>query len=360
MIETTEQLRKIVQRASSIDAVGLDTEFVWERTYFPRLGLIQLALSKDDCFLIDPLAIKDLSPFGELLANKTVVKIFHDGIQDLAILQRATGAEPCNIFDTRLAAGFAGLSSTLSLLVLVENMLGITLNKTQTRTNWLKRPLSSSQLQYGLDDVRYLRVVRRKLLAQIKPEPGKWLDKELQKFDQSSSYTGLDDSLRYTKIKGANRLNRQSIAILCKLADWREKEARQQNKPRGHIIRDDILLNIARQQQSDLSSLQDIEGISVSSANRYRSDLEKIILKVLSQPEETYPEVFYQKRLNKREEVLLRKLQKWIHKQGEFYGVDPALLGNKAELKGLIQKATAPARQKEGWRKEFLAEYIPD
>ena len=164
MIDTTEKLHVLVERARKIDAVALDTEFVWERTYYPRLGLIQLALSREECFLIDPCALEDLSPLGELLADPTVVKIFHDASQDLAILRSATGAEPKSIFDTRLAAGFGGLSSTLSLAALVEILLDVKLKKTETRTNWLKRPLHPQQKDYALDDVRYLRKVRVLLL----------------------------------------------------------------------------------------------------------------------------------------------------------------------------------------------------
>jgi len=142
MITTKEQLAKLVSRARKTDAIALDTEFVWERTYYPQLGLIQVALSDEDCHLIDPCALTDLSPLGDLLSDRSVVKILHDAPQDLFILSRATGAAPQNIFDTRLAAGFANLPATLSLGSLIKNILDIDLPKTETRTNWLQRPLT--------------------------------------------------------------------------------------------------------------------------------------------------------------------------------------------------------------------------
>jgi len=151
MISSEKEFITLIDRALNTDRVALDTEFVWERTYYPRLGLIQLALSDEDCFLIDPLAIKDLTPLGKLLNDAKVVKILHDAPQDLTILSRVTGAVPQNIFDTRISAGFSGLSSTISLADLISVLLDINLAKTETRTNWLKRPLDPSQIDYALE-----------------------------------------------------------------------------------------------------------------------------------------------------------------------------------------------------------------
>jgi len=180
MINSMDKLNDLVEKARSTDAVAIDTEFVWTRTYLPQLGLIQLALSDEDCYLIDPLAIDDLSAFGKLLADQRVIKIFHDAPQDLAILHAATGHIPKNIFDTRLAAGFAGLPATFSLGNLIRNLLDISLAKTETRTNWLRRPLDKKQVNYALDDVRYLRAARVILVNRIiGPEIKSWLQEEL-------------------------------------------------------------------------------------------------------------------------------------------------------------------------------------
>ena len=176
MITSQQQLQALIVRARATDTVAIDTEFVWERTYYPRLGLIQLALSDEDCFLIDPCALTDLSPLGELLADPAVVKIFHDAPQDLIILHQATGAVPQNIFDSRLAGGFAGLSAALSLGNLIKELLDIDLAKTGTHTNWLRRPLNPKQIDYAIDDVRYLQAARVLLLTRIlNPTVAGWL-----------------------------------------------------------------------------------------------------------------------------------------------------------------------------------------
>ncbi|MGW8195489.1 MAG: ribonuclease D, partial [Desulforhopalus sp.] len=209
-ITTESQLDALIKRALQTDAVALDTEFVWERTYYPRLGLIQMALSDEECFLIDPLTIKNLQPLGKLLSDRSVIKIFHDAPQDLAILQRATGTAPQNIFDTRLAAGFSDLSATLSLSNLIKELLDIDLSKNETRTNWLQRPLTKNQVSYALNDVRYLRATRILLLSRIiGPKIKSWLQEELNLLNNPATYSGPAGNTRYQKLRGASSLDRQ-------------------------------------------------------------------------------------------------------------------------------------------------------
>ena len=146
MIDTQQALVAFCQRAQEAECLALDTEFVWNRTYYPKLGVIQVGLSAEDCHLIDAPAIEDLTPLGQIISNPAIVKILHDAQQDLTILKRATGAHPHNVFDTRCAAGLAGMSSTSSLAELLENVVGVSLEKSETRTDWLQRPLSDEQV----------------------------------------------------------------------------------------------------------------------------------------------------------------------------------------------------------------------
>ncbi|MEA3469935.1 MAG: HRDC domain-containing protein [Thermodesulfobacteriota bacterium] len=357
MITTAEDLKALMERAHKTDAVALDTEFIWERTFYPKLGLIQLALSNEECFLIDPCALEDLSPLGKLLADPAVVKIFHDAPQDLAILRNATGKDPQNIFDTRLAAGFGGLSSTLSLSALIELLLDIKLNKSETRTNWLKRPLDSKQTDYALDDVRYLRAARILLLARVLPTTRKWMEEELRRLNKPENYIGISDDKRYTKIKGAGSLSQFPLAILQELAIWREKEAKRRNRPRGHIIRDSVLLAIAKGRLRDNDAIQSCGEISAKTVAAYGDKLSQLVGIGLKRSETDCPQLLRETKLNKTEQTALSRLQDYITLKSDVNGVDPALIGNKGELKRCI-KNTSPStsRQKKGWRKEFLAE----
>ena len=360
MITRAEDLNALMKRAHETDAVALDTEFVWERTYYPKLGLIQLALSNEECFLIDPCALDDLSPLGELLADKSVVKIFHDAPQDLSILRAATGKDPQNIFDTRLAAGFGGLTSTLSLGALIELLLDIKLEKTETRTNWLKRPLDSRQTEYAMDDVRYLRAVRVLLLARILPEAQQWMFEELRRLDKPENYLGIGDEERYTKIKGAGSLDPQSLAILQELAAWREAEARKRNRPRGHIIKDTVLLSIARDHLTAPDDIEKCGKISTKTVKTYAETLIQLVHKGLERSKEECPPLLGTIKLSGEEKTDLTGLQDYITLKSDVSGIDPALIGNKNELIQCIRHTSlSTSRQKSGWRKQFLAEMKP-
>ena len=148
MITTTTALETAVQAAQAAGAVGIDTEFVWDRTYYPTLGVVQIGYPDGHCELIDATQIEDWSPFASLMADPATIKILHDAQQDLTILKRACGAVPKNIFDTQRAAGFVGLSSTISLSELLKKLLRVRLDKSETRSNWLARPLTAEQAKY--------------------------------------------------------------------------------------------------------------------------------------------------------------------------------------------------------------------
>ncbi len=364
MIKNQKELDELIKKARATDAVALDTEFVWEKTYYPRLGLIQIALSDEDCYLIDPTCIQDLSALGDLLSDRRVVKIFHDAPQDLIILSQATKSIPKNIFDTRLAAGFAGLPATLSLSNLIKKLLEIDLPKTETRTNWLQRPLDKKQISYALDDVRYLRAARILLLNSIiGPEIKSWLKEELQLLNTPKNYFGPDDFHRYQKIRGSDQLGEQGLAILRELANWRENKARKANRPRGHIITDKSLLCIAKNPADNLESLQSNCSISPKLINRFGEELLLCTSKGIESDQTLDYQPSRQIRLNKKEKISYEKLTALIQLKSDVQGIDPALIGNSAELKLLVKifNNSAPSwhnRQIEGWRKLFLKEFF--
>ncbi len=364
MITTQNDLQELVEHASRCDAVALDTEFVWERTYYPRLGLIQLALSDEDCHLIDPIALKDLSGLGDLLADPNVVKIFHDAPQDLTILSRATGAAPKNIFDTRLAAGFTGLPATLSLSKLIKILLDIDLQKTETRTNWLKRPLKAEQIEYALDDVRYLRAARILLLSSIiGPEIKSWLQEELLLLDDPANYMGHRDDERYLRIKDSGSLSTQGLAILRELTIWREQEARSLDRPRGHIIADTVLLNIARKQLDGIDKIKSETTISSRAAERYGAKIVAAVKCGLGSKQEIQAPIAKTIKLTKKDKETLARLNQLVQVKSEVQGIDPAIVGNGLEFKLLVKILNQSCeskmlRQMEGWRKTFLKDFF--
>ena len=366
LIQNEAELEILVRRAKQTDAVALDTEFVWERTYYPQLGLIQLALSDEECFLIDPLAIQNLQPLGQLLSDRGVVKILHDAPQDLAILQRATGATPQNIFDTRLAAGFSNLPAPLSLGNLVKELLDIDLAKDETRTNWLQRPLSDEQVRYALDDVRYLRAVRVLLLSRIiGPKIKSWLQEDLNLLNNPATYSGAPVDERYLKIRNCTSLDRAGLAILMNLSIWRDGVAKKLDRPRGHIIKDPAMIEIARKKPRSTDELRHGIEISDKAVSRYGDNIIAIINTTLQQPEDSFPNLQRHTRLSSSEQAAMEKLNNLIQLKAGLLGIAPGLVGNASELKLLVKmlnsgKSHQPRqlRQTEGWRKCFLEDFF--
>jgi len=362
-----EQLQTLIHRALNTDAVALDTEFVWERTYFPQLGLIQLALSDEECYLIDPITLPDLSPLGRLLSDRSVIKILHDAHQDLAILHRATGTAPQNIFDTRLAAGFANLPATLSLGNLIKELLDIDLAKDQTRTDWCRRPLSDQQIHYAMDDVRYLRAARILLLSRIiGPKLKTWLQEELNLLNNPSNYVGPGDSDRFRRVRGASNLDTQELALLRNLTTWREGMARKLDRPRGHLISDGQLVAIARSKPKNPETLADECVLSKNRISKYGQTIIAIVGTTLAQSEKSYPEPLPHHRLNSSQKASLDNLHNLINLKCSMLGMDPCLVGNQSELKSLIRMLSSKSdltdpeqvRQTEGWRKQFLEDFL--
>jgi ribonuclease D len=265
-----------------------------------------------------------------------------------------------------LAAGFSNLPSTLSLGNLVKELLDISLSKDETRTNWLQRPLSDEQTEYALNDVRYLRAVRVVLLTRIiGPKIKSWLQEELNLLNNPASYSGSSDNERFLRIRGNSHLDRQGLAILKNLTTWREGIARKIDKPRGHVIKDTILLEIARQKPSSVIDLKTKTELSEKAATKYGKTIIAIIETTLEQQDSTYPDLDNPLRLNRNDKAGLEKLNKLIALKCDLLGIAPGLLGNGSELKLLVKtlnttKADAPKqlRQTDGWRKHFLEDFF--
>lgn len=364
MITKPSQLQELIAKAKTAKAIALDTEFFWERTYYPRLGLIQLAISGDECYLIDPLALDDLRPLGELLANRNLVKILHDAGQDLAILYHATGSAAQNVFDTRLAAGFAGLPSTLSLSTLVQELLDINLTKNETRSDWLYRPLTAEQQAYANDDVRYLHALRLLLLSRITgPKIKSWLNEQLALYNNPHFYIS-DGSSRYQRLNASANLPPAGMTILKRLFDWREETARTSDKPRGHILPDSALLAIAHHPPTDIPALGDL-GLSNLAMRRYGDDIIALCAEIANISDKVDKAVTRKnQRLSAKEKEIFQRLQDMIRLKSEILGIDPALVGNSDELRAVARFLAegAPSavnlRQFSGWRMTFLEDFF--
>jgi ribonuclease D len=231
-------------RASAAD-IALDTEFVFERTYRPRLGIIQIAVA-GDIALIDGVRLRDLSALGPLLADPGRRKLLHSGSGDIPILRRAGGAALHGLLDTQIAAAFAGLGPSLSYAALVKALLGIELAKHETRTDWTRRPLSPDQLRYAAEDVEHLPAVAAALEEQLRTLGRlEWVLEDSATLAANDGDTP-DPAAAWRRVKGLDRLNTASRAVARSLAAWREREADRADLARPFLLRDETLVALAK------------------------------------------------------------------------------------------------------------------
>jgi ribonuclease D len=269
LIQTHGDLAILCEELANEPTLYLDTEFVGEGRYYPDLGAIQVAAG-DTAALIDPIAIQDLTPFLELLADPTKEKVFHAASQDLAIFYRLMGVPMAPVYDTQLAAALLGPDEQIAFVHLVERITGNRLRKEHSFTNWLQRPLAPGQIDYALDDVRYLIPVHQ---AQVKrlEEMGRteWAREEFTRFERAETFAPQDPESLFLRIRNVDRLGGRTLAILQELVAWREETARAENIPSGRIARDEVMVELARRPPAELKQLRDIRGLTSQQAERF-------------------------------------------------------------------------------------------
>ena len=215
------------------DAIAVDTEFLRTDTFYPLLGLIQIS-DGETVWLIDPLALNDLGRLRTLFLDERVVKVFHSCSEDLEVLRCAMDVVPQPLLDTQIAAAFVGYGFSLGYSALVSATMGIELDKHETRSDWLQRPLSSAQLRYAAEDVFFLIMAYRTLVTSLE-ETGRssWVEEEMNELVKQASFPETPENY-YLRVKGAWKLDQADMALLRKLTCWREQEARQRDRPRLH------------------------------------------------------------------------------------------------------------------------------
>jgi ribonuclease D len=267
LISSREEIAEAADLARRAGAVALDTEFLRERTYRARLCLVQVA-TRDGIWLIDAAVQDDLTAVTGLLADPSVEVVVHAGKQDLQIFHDAYGVLPRNVFDVQIAAGFAGLGASLPYGRLVAEVLGVRLEKAESYTDWCNRPLSEGQLSYAADDVRYLLGAADALKAQLNDMNRMgWVTEELAALQADATYTS-DPGEAWRRVGGRGSLSGRQAAVLKEVARWREEAAEARNLPRGWIVKDVTLVEIARRAPASPAQLKAIRGLNPREAER--------------------------------------------------------------------------------------------
>ena len=256
--------------------LAVDTEFMRERTYYPELCLVQVA-TDELVACIDPLALKDLKPLLAVLLDPRTVKVLHAARQDLEIFFHMAGKVPAPVFDTQVAGRFLGLPEQAGYGAAVQSLLGITLDKSHARTDWARRPISPAALDYAADDVRHLRTLYHKIVEELAArDRTAWAEPELKALTEEKLYRP-DPEGAWHRVRGVQRLKPKIVSLVRPLAAWRERTAMSENRPRQWILKDEALMDLAKQLPGNLSALAAVRGVGESLAKRHGAELLKII-----------------------------------------------------------------------------------
>jgi len=351
MVESASQLEQAIGDLLGCDAVGIDTEFVRERTWRAELGLVQLSDGKR-VWLVDPLSTGSLDPLATLLSNRDIVKILHAPSEDLDVLLYTTGSVPDPLFDTQIACAMLGQSLQMGYHKTVEWLLDLAIDKGETRSNWCHRPLRPAQIRYAALDVCLLPSMQR-ILTERLDRLGRtgWLAEDCARL-LDKAMTPADPELSWKRLGGNGRLDGVSLAILQALATWRDTEAEKRNLARGFIVKDNDLMTIASKKPGSLEALAGLKLSYPKSVEQHGPALVATVARVLDQglraksPETLQPE--HRKLMNDMRHLVLKKASE--------LSVDPALLASKRELENLILlPADEPLPERFlGWRKDII------
>jgi ribonuclease D len=357
LISTQQELESVIRTLAKSAFVTVDTEFIRETTFWPELCLIQMA-APDVTALIDPLAPDiDLAPFFELMANEAVIKVFHAARQDIEIIFHLGELIPHPVFDTQVAAMVCGFGDSVSYDQLVQKITGVRLDKSSRFTDWRHRPLSDKQLEYAVADVTHLIECYRYLEAELEREGrAHWLNEEMDVLTSRQTYDPHpEDAWKRLKM----RLRKpQELAVIQAVAAWREREARDRNVPRGRILKDDAIYEIAQQQPRDVATLARLrttpKGWERSST---ATALLAVINSALAIPKEQMPKVPKFPQAQEGSSAAAELLKVLLRLVAEKEGVAAKVLASSDDIDRLAAEGDAadvPALH--GWRREVFGE----
>ena len=356
LITDTAALEAACERLSGDDFLAVDTEFHRETTYWPQVCLIQVASSDYDV-LVDPLAKGiDLAPLNQLLADSSRTKVFHAARQDLEIFSRLIGHVPGPVFDTQIAAMACGLGDSISYENLVSKVVRGTVDKSSQFTDWVRRPLTDKQLTYARGDVLYLReiykILRGKLEKQsrmewIEDEHAALLDPEIYQFDPETAWKRL-------KIR---KYRNDYLAVLANVASWRERVAQETDKPRGRILKDDAIQEIAQQKPRTLEALERMRAVQQGfGKSRHGAGLLQAINQALDDPDAYAPKVDEPERSGPPPGAIVELLKVLLKQVSDDAGVATRLIANAADVESLAREKEPDIAALKGWRRELFGE----
>ena len=348
-IDTPEQLATLCEQIKKEPWLALDTEFLREKTYYPKFCLLQIA-TPEWVACIDPIALPQLESLFEAIYNPAIVKVFHSCRQDLEIFFQWTGKLPAPIFDTQVAAPLLGFQDNPGYAMLVSSLLSVNLNKAHTRADWSKRPLTEAELEYAADDVIYLcqiyQIMVQKLTALGRID---WLKNDFAELTNPALYK-VDPETAWFKIKGKNKLTGKQLSIIQTLAQWREKIAQAEDRPKSWLLRDELLFDLAKLQPETVQELANVRGINERSVNRYGKELCQLITAAKNRPPIPLHEKDRSAKKTQQEEAILDILTALVRVRAEENALNPTILASRKDLEELLSNGDDECPLLHGWR----------
>lgn len=356
LIETTGDLEQAARNLSGEAWICLDTEFVRVKTYFPKLCLLQIG-TMEQIWCIDAITCPSLEPIVPVLFDPKTVKVFHSAQQDLEVLQQFFGRVPAPLFDTQVAAAALGLGEQISYRELVVKCCGVKLDKSHTRTDWSRRPLSPAQLRYAADDVAYLcraySWLRKDLSARQRLG---WLEEDFSGI-VSAQESGNPVEDAWLKVRGHNALSRRELAALKSLATWRESVARERNRPRRWILSDESLLELSRLEKTTIEKLAGVSGINDRVIGRHGKRIVNLLQAARQLASDELPETGDNKRPSVEESSLYDGLMKLIRSLADEQQMSPGFLATRADVVRLL-RGKPGSRLESGWRADLTRDRV--
>lgn len=352
IIQTTKKLQAFCADVAEQDWLAFDTEFIRETTYYPTLCLIQIA-NDERTACVDTLAVGDLSAINKLIYSNSIIKVFHAASQDLEIFFNLYGDIPTPIFDTQIAASALGYGEQVSYAHLVNEICGVTLDKSLSRTAWDRRPLSNKEIQYAANDVKYLAEIYHHLKKELETNKrSHWIEDECQRLSNIEKYN-IDSNELWKSVKGVGKLASHQLIVLKLLAAWRDQQAIEENKPRQWVIHDKSLRALAIEQPTNTSALQAIKELTHQQFTQYADSLIGSINKAQQIPEHQWPNANQTMPLNREQRKLLKHAQQFIRNRAEELNIAPNLLATRSVVEKLI-RGQRELHILQDWRQDLI------
>lgn len=356
-------LEAFCRRAREQGSLALDTEFERERTYKPILQLVQIAVP-EEAVIVDPLALEDLTPLWDLVADPEVETILHAAGQDLEIFYDKTRRLPQNLFDTQVAAALLGMGEQPGYADLLRRVLKVRLKKHERVTDWGRRPLSDAQLRYALEDVLYLHEIRDHLHAELERR-GRvaWLAEELSHYGTREQYE-VDHRSLWMRVSRHRSLDRRGLAVLRELADWRERTAARRNIPRGRVLKDELLVELSRRQPKVPDDMRALRRMHPREIEKSGEEICEAVELALALPEEERPTLPPIPEEDPELGVTADLLAVMMRRLAREASIATSYLGTKKEIARLIHRVRdgreheGELRLLQGWRYELAGEKL--